>query len=1356
MVPPATLSRGDYTVGWICALPLELAAAQAILDTIHEEPLLDPDSNDDNGYVFGSVGDHNVVIACLPSGVYGTVSAARVAKQMTTSYKSIRFNLMVGIGGGVPSTKEDTRLGDVVVSKPTATSGGVIQYDLGKRTGPDQLKITGTLNKPPQVLLTAAAKLEARDILGQSQFSRYLSQIIERDKNGAFAYPGADQDILFSADYDHVGEESTCSHCDQGKVRHRAARKTEAPKVHYGLIASGNQVMRHGLTRDRLALKNGILCFEMEAAGLMDDHPCLVIRGICDYADSHKNKQWQGYAAAVAAAYGKEILISIPAKPLQGPSVVRVRQSEILNALLLTQPEDDRNSLIIRKGKRVENTCQWIMKNQQYRQWLEQTNSQILWLSGGPGKGKTILAIYLTEELERCVNLKTGTVLYYFCDNQDEKRNTALAVLRGLLHQLLEQHPYLAQYIEKFFDGVETTSYTVSRFERLWRAFYTLLQNGGLNEVVCVVDGLDECEDESLKLFLDSLHSLFLGSKPLNTRFKLLLLSRAQPTFIESKLGRFPRLDLDVDCRHELRRDVEKYITAKVNELELEDQLEESRLKIVREALEKGADGTFLWVGFVADELKGKSKHKMEEILTKVPKRLGDIYKRILHQMEDKEQLARILQWVVLARRPLTLTELAIAVDIHDSNTQSCVEILKDQLSSCRQLLKVVGDSVSLIHNSAKDFLLGDVHSGIEAFCVREETHLVLARTCLDTIEVGYKTSNNIRSEPAESTLFPYASRYWLDHLRQVPDTIEQDLFSREFFTPNSSARGRWWADYWVKEQYGVAPTSFTLLHLAAYFGVTAWAKVLLKKKRGEAVFRRGPEHMKDSYGRTPLFWAASRGHREVARLLLDNGANVNAKDKNKLTPLHVATTSEHTKLMALLLDRGAHIEAKEASGDTPLARAIENGSKEVIKVLLERGANEEYLHAQTRVRPGAHAATRQVSIEDRAEALLDLQDDLLFRRFEKRFEVMGFVLGKVLFLLRLKPFFKLIAKYMDYQLDQREASSFEVLRQLVVKDRSTGLEKAVRPVIKFCDRVVDSKDIQRLQGLVVVGNKLVQNALAPGSEALLGVAIQVGVAMFQRAVNQQFREGLDIIGYHSAQSLKIAFEKDKHDVIRREVNKCMLKWSTDVTNGGEESVDMLGAAWSLYKSIVFDGDPITTKEVLNIYADVFGELVRSKYSESLFSDLTIVLSNDAAYLARRRDHDAVQTVTKCLMLLAERGDDVFLDFLVDLVPASFQQILHRLPSNLCAWLIGEGELLAQDCFLQPQLQTRALKALIECLILMKQTYPTELGEALRYVKKIFKTVKQERILDEKDINQILYYIFGISNGDAASDCGSG
>ena len=86
----------------------------------------------------------------------------------------------------------------------------------------------------------------------------------------------------------------------------------EDPFIHYGLIASGDQVMRHGATRERLRKELNVLCFEMEAAGLMDDFPCLVVRGICDYADSHKNKRWQGYAAATAAAYAKELLSVIP------------------------------------------------------------------------------------------------------------------------------------------------------------------------------------------------------------------------------------------------------------------------------------------------------------------------------------------------------------------------------------------------------------------------------------------------------------------------------------------------------------------------------------------------------------------------------------------------------------------------------------------------------------------------------------------------------------------------------------------------------------------------------------------------------------------------------------------------------------------------------------------------------------------------------------------------------------------------------------------------------------------------------------------------------------------------------------
>jgi nucleoside phosphorylase len=92
----------------------------------------------------------------------------------------------------------------------------------------------------------------------------------------------------------------------------RSERDSQDPLPHYGIIASGNSVIKHGGTREQLRLESGVLCFEMEAAGLMLDFPCIVIRGICDYSDSHKNKQWQGYAALAAASYTKELLGYMP------------------------------------------------------------------------------------------------------------------------------------------------------------------------------------------------------------------------------------------------------------------------------------------------------------------------------------------------------------------------------------------------------------------------------------------------------------------------------------------------------------------------------------------------------------------------------------------------------------------------------------------------------------------------------------------------------------------------------------------------------------------------------------------------------------------------------------------------------------------------------------------------------------------------------------------------------------------------------------------------------------------------------------------------------------------------------------
>jgi nucleoside phosphorylase len=304
------LSHNDYTVGWICALPVERAAAKAMLDEVH--CVLPVPPNDHNTYTLGRIGKHNIVIACLPNGEYGIASAATVAMQLLSSFHSIRFGLMVGIGGGVPNEDADIRLGDIVVGKPTSRYGGVVQYDYGK-AGNGGLERTGALNRPPRVILTALAELQANHLAESSQILECLSEMSLKLGRNASKFMLPDQeDRLYYADYEHIMQARTCELCDKNEIVPRASRAGIEPVVHYGLIASGNQVVRDSHLRDRLGQELGVYCVEMEAAGLINDFPCLVIRGICDYADSHKNKEWQGYAAAVAAAYAKELLLVIP------------------------------------------------------------------------------------------------------------------------------------------------------------------------------------------------------------------------------------------------------------------------------------------------------------------------------------------------------------------------------------------------------------------------------------------------------------------------------------------------------------------------------------------------------------------------------------------------------------------------------------------------------------------------------------------------------------------------------------------------------------------------------------------------------------------------------------------------------------------------------------------------------------------------------------------------------------------------------------------------------------------------------------------------------------------------------------
>ncbi|KAF6228649.1 hypothetical protein HO173_011765 [Letharia columbiana] len=323
-----------YTVGWICALQTEYVAACELLD---EElpPLQTALPHDNNAYTFGRINDHYIVIACLPKGRYGLASAASVAKDMLRSFDSIRVGLMVGIGGAAPSDKHDIRLGDVVVGCPVKKEGGVIPYNFGKAVQEMEFVSTGSLNSPPTVLLTNLTKLSAYHERKGNHIAESVRKMVAKNQRlgEKYQHPGVENDRLYESSYTHQGGDDRCEICcDQASppVLHRSQRLHDLnkPVVHYGLIASADTLMKDAIARDRLIKKHDILCFEMEAAGLMNDFPCVVIRGICDYSDSHKNDMWQGYAAVAAASYAKELLGIIPAHQIASTQTATAEMGE--------------------------------------------------------------------------------------------------------------------------------------------------------------------------------------------------------------------------------------------------------------------------------------------------------------------------------------------------------------------------------------------------------------------------------------------------------------------------------------------------------------------------------------------------------------------------------------------------------------------------------------------------------------------------------------------------------------------------------------------------------------------------------------------------------------------------------------------------------------------------------------------------------------------------------------------------------------------------------------------------------------------------------------------------------------------
>ncbi|KAI3584116.1 hypothetical protein IWW34DRAFT_649644 [Fusarium oxysporum f. sp. albedinis] len=819
-------SPGLYSIGWIAALPIERAAATALLHDRHDVPEgFHQHRSDANSYTWGRIGEHNVVIVSLSAGVYGLPSAATTVSDLIHSLPHIRIGLLVRIGAGIalPDEGQDIRLGDIVVSQPDGMTGGVVQYDLGKAKTNGAWERKGSLDKPPPVLLHALASLQAEHEIEPSRVPGILQSMLrakpsmKRPKSD-YTYQGAENDRLFESQHDHVGG-STCDDCELAWEVKREQRESTDPEIHYGIIASGNKLIKDAAVRDSLLEDTGhqCLCVEMEAAGLMDRFPCLVIRGICDYADSHKNDQWQRYAAATAAAFAVELLEYVPAGQLEATEkVAEVLQSleqKINNLSVPIQKVDYRtalNQLPIAEGASFDSraeehnpTClpgtRVELLKAVYR-WIGNPDSKTMfWLSGMAGTGKSTIARTVAQRLHERGDLSAS---FFFKRGETDRGNLA-KFMPTLARQLASRFPDVTPFIKKAIDGdSEIVGKVVSKqFENLIgepleRVAAT--RTAPLS-IMIVVDALDECAgDSDIKLLLDLLsHNLSTGY----LRTRVLITSRPElpvrlgfrsidGAYHDLELHKISQsiieLDISVFLHHEFANIRKNFNEVAEEELKLPEHWPgEARLM----KLTIVASPLFIFAAticrFISDSCLGSPDELLQRTLRFTDgahtSKLGMTYSPVLEQQVIRrsgrercgivESFRLVIGTIVTLASLLSMRALALLLDVDVNEVTTRLRMLHSILDVPESL----ESPVRLLHLSFKDYLAaGESEFGVDV----RLTHQNLAKHCLRVMRDALRenicglsfpgmrrpTVDSSRLEERISPELQYACMYWVYH----------------------------------------------------------------------------------------------------------------------------------------------------------------------------------------------------------------------------------------------------------------------------------------------------------------------------------------------------------------------------------------------------------------------------------------------------------------------------------------------------------------------------------------------------------------------------------------------------------------
>jgi len=580
--------------------------------------------------------------------------------------------------------------------------------------------------------------------------------------------------------------------------------------------------------------------------------------------------------------------------------------------------------------KRVSDTCLWTLENPKYLEWRDNGEQTLLWISADPGCGKSVLArCIVDEDLPRVFpNNSSKRVLYYFFKDTSPEQRSVSRAISTILYQLFMSHPRLIQYALPKYKEKGAALFTI--FPELWSIFIAAASDPTAGNIICVLDALDECNDQEQPRLLERLEDFCLGPRTSSSASRLKFLVTSRPYFeIRRRFDRVLEASNNIELAGNnesasIKKEIDLVIKHQVANLKREIRLTQRVSDHLEKRLLETEHRTYLWLhllwNIIRKNLPGKN-FEMDRLIDNLPDDIQGSYKVLLQKCPDPDFARKVLQIVLVAARPLTLTEIDVALSINDqTSSYADLELEEDDRlqetlpSRCGLMISVVQSKVYFIHQTVKEFLLGK--PGIERPAGRawqqslelEKSHHLLTKICLRSISFSevelHRASlwNALLPEDAREmepstycrshTFLSYSAVYWADHFRDQGSN--KGIQNVEYILKKSNYHqviGRWELDYG------------TVLH-AASFG----------------------------------------GHNFIVQMLLKKGANVNAQGGWFGNALQAASYGDHDQVVQVLLEKGADVNAQGGYYGNALQAALSGGHDQVVQMLLEKGAKQAKL----------------------------------------------------------------------------------------------------------------------------------------------------------------------------------------------------------------------------------------------------------------------------------------------------------------------------------------------------------------------------------------------------------------------------